>query len=1539
MTSFNDTLAEGLTSELLGIAELLHIPYLGDVERQRAHAASLRACARCLAENTGDAAVAARGADWQGSAQEAHAQLTGEVFAGAGATAQVLEQTANKLDEHADNWESIIKEIISLIIEFYEVWLAGMVLSWATGFAGTAIAEARLGVTIQRIFNVLRRGKLLLEAFGRSIQESRVALSAVGRPLKILGWYVERLPPLMRYTTEGVVGGNFAKWLDGQPLDRQTEIGLLEGNLAGIAMGFGMGNLEELAAARFKTIARFKSLITGKDIESILDEKYLYKLKAEDLTTRAAGTDSSTAPVSLAGGPAVHPPAAPGVTGHGGDPGAVPAAGQDPALTPPVAVPTPGSVTTAATVSRTGEAGTATAGEAGTAAAGARDPGAVALHPDGDPAASPAGTPPVRPDPPAASPVRPDPPAANGSAPHPNGDSGRPDPAGTAFARSDPAGTAAGHPDSSGTNGLNAHPNGTAPGRPDPAGPGAARPDPAVSAAGKPDPAVGNAVPPHLAGDGTAAPDPAAPDAGTSRPSAPDAGPTANGAATGETSTAAVPDPSASVPDPAAAPPDPAAVAGPHGTPPDPAVPVPRPSGPAPDSAVPAPRPAGRPPDPAGVPDPAGGTPAPAEARPPGSTPHPAAASERPGSPPDPGAGPHGPASDPAVASGQPGSASDPAGSVPDPAAGPHGPVADPAVAPHPAGSAPDGAVPRAGERVPAAAGTAEERLAHARALRDRLEEEQRIYSEALQRRTSLLRDIGDNTPTRAERILELRQQAAGAENLAGLPETEALARVGGRIAQAEHDVADARAAVQKAKDDLNEAVSAHNAVRRADHPDPVSREQALIASHDRVAACGEDLAHAQAAERRAQEALAQNQRLKEAVQNYHRARRDAEKLKRWETIQHDAQQRIGDLKPKVDDAFRDANLIAEHEMRRAELALADRRAEVEHAEAARRQAEDAHAAAHHEVEQARSAEDAARHRLDDAAKRAASADKDAQAARRYADEQAGRAAQKDAEAAAKEAEARARHDEAAAKEADAAAKEAAARRAAEAGDGTAADAEEAARRARAEADAARSEAERARNAAEDARAAANDADAAARQAADRAEASRRDAEAARQGIGEAKRELAQARQGTENAERVESARADELADAKRRLAEAYDAERAADGEVAAKRALVHQAHQEDDRRYSGSSSVSHPDVDAGTKLFTVQSRRETIYNELIRSTFNSAVINLTFDLTIFPNHDGWKSIAVDMTVGGLTFGGREYMRHQWRFGDTSHVPNEDRALGGPLDDPEQPGHSLKERNPAAAAMRAGRWNPSHEVAVWDPPSGKVIWRSFKDYMFGSAKVPDWVPVLGGKSIPGPRIGMFPAAHRNSAQDLPAATRSGAEMWLGAANNGFEGVVNKHIKDHLKALLGVAPAAAPQPSSPGGAAPSSGGSPTPPASSTPTPTPTPSGHMPPATPGTPAPTTPPTQSPTPTQPPPHQPTQPPVPHNPPPTPPPTLGGGYATIGPGSPTLWDIAVKVYGDGTKWVDILHANPQITDVYTIPDGTRITLPVLPNPVARRR
>jgi uncharacterized protein YukE len=60
---------------------------------------------------------------------------------------------------------------------------------------------------------------------------------------------------------------------------------------------------------------------------------------------------------------------------------------------------------------------------------------------------------------------------------------------------------------------------------------------------------------------------------------------------------------------------------------------------------------------------------------------------------------------------------------------------------------------------------------------------------------------------------------------------------------------------------------------------------------------------------------------------------------------------------------------------------------------------------------------------------------------------------------------------------------------------------------------------------------------------------------------------------------------------------------------------------------------------------------------------------------------------------------------------------------------------------------------------------------------------------------------------------------------------------------------------------------------------------------------------------------------------------PTLGGGTHTVHNGD-SLWEVARRVYGDGTRWTNIWAANPQITNPNLIHPGNVVALPELHAP-----
>jgi len=57
-------------------------------------------------------------------------------------------------------------------------------------------------------------------------------------------------------------------------------------------------------------------------------------------------------------------------------------------------------------------------------------------------------------------------------------------------------------------------------------------------------------------------------------------------------------------------------------------------------------------------------------------------------------------------------------------------------------------------------------------------------------------------------------------------------------------------------------------------------------------------------------------------------------------------------------------------------------------------------------------------------------------------------------------------------------------------------------------------------------------------------------------------------------------------------------------------------------------------------------------------------------------------------------------------------------------------------------------------------------------------------------------------------------------------------------------------------------------------------------------------------------------------------PPPLAAPQTYTIRKGD-TLWSIAVRFYGDGRRWRDIVGANPSISDPKKLPIGTTIDIP----------
>ncbi|GAA0367562.1 hypothetical protein NE235_03405 [Actinoallomurus spadix] len=1272
--NINEPIAETLTSGVLGLLHAVGIdlPGLGDPVAQRRQAASLRGCAASLRQGCVSVALSQQNQKWSGAAHDVQQQKAGNSYARLIASAELMDQAAEKLDKHAEFWEKFIKELFQLLLELYEMIRIGMLFSWATGLVGTAIFEARLGVTLQRVFEVIRAGKLAVEEFGKSIQAMRVATAGIVNPIRLAGWYIERSPSMARYVAEGMIGGDIAKLLSGQdPWNRQTQWGMFEGNVLGIMMGFKMGDLEERAAARFVPLAKFKSKITGKEIEDILDPKYLYKLEPKDLTTRAAtGEAKAASETNLASHTTQQPAQAASRTGP-------PHAGSgDPAAGGTTAVP-PTTTAGANTARSTGGGSTRVAGAGKPAAA----------HPD-------------------------------------------------------PAVTSGGKP-------------------------AVAHPDPAVTSGGKP--------------------------------------------------TAAHPDPAASGGRPTGA-------------------------------------------HPAGDPGAAGG------GRPAGAAGHP-----------DPGAPPAGSGTT-TTAGGA--SVAHPAGGNTGGAAASHS--GSGAAASHSAGGT---------------GGTAEERLERARYLRDQLEEHQRNYSEAIHNYKKELEELGDVIPERTEGLLKVK---AGSGDLT-LSEAEQ------KLTSAQHDLDARRALTKQAEAD------------------------AKAASQQEAAAKQEALKAAQAEQRKAEEEVRKAQDIRDAAQRHEEVVAKHKTVTEWKNKADDELNHVRDLRKEVNKAFPEASEQAERELAHARQELTHATREREAAESRAQNQRAAHRVADRQLKDAEATASQAERTFQDTAARRQQAAGDSADASAVASQKAVDASVKarHADDLAAEAErrrqtlreARERLSQAEQNGGNARALRGEVQRAEQ----DVAAAESQADKARREAEAARAEHLRAEDAAHSARARAQRLSEDENHAQAQAQAAQRKVEEA---AGKAKVTETQAKQ------------ADEA------LARAREQERRMEDEVRQRTDLSREAHQEAKSRFTHSRSVSsmwHSTADVEKKLFAVQSRRETVYNELIRSTFNSAMINLTFDLSANAIHKlglpswlmmgmpekGWKEIALDSVVGGITFGSREYLRHQVISGDTSAVGNAERLPGGPLHNPD-PAHigsdgkpvdpkSLAHRDPEAAKARSGRWNPPASAAIFAPPKPRVLFRSFGDFMYTRKTIPLKIPGLGGHSVPLPRLGMFPAAHRNSAQDAPAAVRSGAEMFLGAINNGGEGLVNGFIKNNIKELLNITPPAASTPQ-PAPAQPSP--SPSHPSPSPTSPSPAPPSHSP-------------SPSPSPSGPPD---STSPSPAPPSPTPSaPTVGGGHVTVGPSAPTLWDIAVDVYGDGSKWVDIWHANPDISDPSQLKNGMKLELPELPSPSAR--
>lgn len=184
-------------------------------------------------------------------------------------------------------------------------------------------------------------------------------------------------------------------------------------------------------------------------------------------------------------------------------------------------------------------------------------------------------------------------------------------------------------------------------------------------------------------------------------------------------------------------------------------------------------------------------------------------------------------------------------------------------------------------------------------------------------------------------------------------------------------------------------------------------------------------------------------------------------------------------------------------------------------------------------------------------------------------------------------------------------------------------------------------------------------------------------------------------------------------------------------------------------------------DTVAAAEPFRLKNLRLAVYDHLMRDVFNSAFINLEINLML----NDWselsaKNLLIDSTIGGPMFGVREFGRHTVHAGDSSTLPAHPDGIW---------------RDPAAPADRVGA-----------PLTPGGVFRSYRDFLFAQVKLPPRFEAVGWQYAYLPRLGFFPAAHRNSPLGVDAHQRWYAEAPLGAANNAMEGVLTTAIKEHLK---------------------------------------------------------------------------------------------------------------------------------------------------------